>query len=135
MSKIIYTPAGDVILSFPYTRGFIDELKYQIPGAYRNYDPDTKRWRIDYYYADEAAALFYEFFPDAEGSWYTAKSQVPALPDWCETLFVLPSAPRPVVDAAYKALSRLYHPDTGNGSHEKMKSLNAAIERARAVVK
>ncbi len=135
MSKIIYTPAGDVVLSFPYVRGFIDELKHRIPRSYRSYDPDTKRWRVDCCYADEAEELFYRYFPDAKGSHYTAKAQAPALPDWCLTLYVLPSAPRPVVDAAYKALSKIYHPDTATGSHEKMKQLNSAIEQARGAAR
>lgn len=130
-AKISHTPVGDVILKFPYSQSFIEELKYQIPQSYRTYDADTKTWRIDRFYADEAVSLFYEYFPDAEGSYYTERPAVPALPEWCLTLHVLPTAPRQVVDAAYKALCKLYHPDTASGSHEKMKQLNQAVEEAR----
>ena len=132
-AKINHTPAGDVILKFPYSKSFIEELKYQIPRSYRTYDAGTKSWRIDRIYADEAVNLFYEYFPDAGGSYYTEQSAVPALPEWCSILHVLPSAPSQVVDAAYKALSKLYHPDTGNGSADptKMVQINQAVEEAR----
>lgn len=40
-------------------------------------------------------------------------------------LFLLPIAPSVVVVAAYRALSKSYHPDTG-GSHDKMVRLNKA---------
>jgi hypothetical protein len=42
-------------------------------------------------------------------------------------LYMHPDAPMEVVKAAYRALSRIVHPDLG-GSSEKMKALNAAFE-------
>lgn len=41
------------------------------------------------------------------------------------TLFVVRSAPREVIDAAYRALSRMQHPDLG-GTTEQMQRLNGA---------
>jgi curved DNA-binding protein CbpA len=41
-------------------------------------------------------------------------------------LHLLPTAPREVVDAAYRALSRLYHPDQGRADPEAMYRLNDA---------
>jgi len=41
------------------------------------------------------------------------------------TLHLLPSAPPELVDAAYRCLARLHHPDTG-GSTTTMQRLNAA---------
>jgi len=46
------------------------------------------------------------------------------------TLGVLPSAPREVVEAAYRTLAKAAHPDTG-GSAERMRVLNAAIASIR----
>lgn len=43
-------------------------------------------------------------------------------------LFVMATAPKEVVDAAYKALSRKYHPDAGGGDDEKMKLLNVSLD-------
>ena len=45
-------------------------------------------------------------------------------------LRVLPSAPREVVEAAYRALALKYHPDRG-GNAEIMANLNRAIEIIR----
>lgn len=45
-------------------------------------------------------------------------------------LEVMDGASKDVCEAAYKTLSRRYHPDTG-GSHEKMVQLNRAIEELR----
>ncbi len=43
------------------------------------------------------------------------------------TLFVFPGAPWPVVQAAYRALAKLWHPDHNNGAgHERMVEVNRA---------
>ena len=47
--------------------------------------------------------------------------------DWT-TLCVIPNAPKEVVRAAYRALCLLNHPDHG-GNEDKMKEINAAMER------
>lgn len=44
---------------------------------------------------------------------------------WHE-LWLTPGAPREVVDAAYKALARMYHPDTGRDDPEAMLRVNKA---------
>ncbi len=44
-----------------------------------------------------------------------------------QTLYLLPNAPPEVVKAAYKALSRIHHPDL-RGSNEKMIQINRAFE-------
>jgi DnaJ-domain-containing protein 1 len=46
------------------------------------------------------------------------------------TLGVLSSAPRAVIEAAYRALAKEAHPDAG-GSPDRMRDLNAAIETIR----
>jgi DnaJ-class molecular chaperone len=42
-------------------------------------------------------------------------------------LYVSPDAPQEVIQAAYRALANLYHPDRG-GNPEKMKALNIAFQ-------
>ncbi|CAN5626549.1 hypothetical protein BH23CHL8_BH23CHL8_31480 [soil metagenome] len=46
-------------------------------------------------------------------------------------LFVQPDAPAGVIEAAYRALARLYHPDTGQGDTARMAAINVAVERLR----
>jgi len=48
-----------------------------------------------------------------------------------EVLRVLPDAPLEVAEAAYRALAKDAHPDTG-GSDERMKELNTALEAFKA---
>lgn len=52
--------------------------------------------------------------------------------DW-HTLQVLPGAPKAVVDAAYRALARIYHPDL-SGSSEQMARINGAYERLKKIL-
>ena len=45
---------------------------------------------------------------------------------------LLPTAPKEVIDAAYRALSRMYHPDAGKAQPEAMYRLNNAYQRILA---
>lgn len=49
---------------------------------------------------------------------------------WYSVLFVTPSAPVEVIEAAYKALARKYHPDNG-GDTQRMQEINAAYSALR----
>ena len=57
---------------------------------------------------------------------YANKHQKP----WFAVLQVNPNASKVVVDAAYKALAKVRHPDTG-GTEEAMKELNQAYDSIR----
>lgn len=57
---------------------------------------------------------------------------VPGSDDW-QTLQVQPGAPKLVVDAAYRALAMMYHPDR-NGSVELMAKINGAYDRLKKVL-
>ena len=48
-------------------------------------------------------------------------------------LQVLPEAPQDVIQAAYRALARRYHPDGLDPQVELMKEINVAYERVRSV--
>lgn len=49
---------------------------------------------------------------------------------WSE-LWLLPGAPREVVDAVYKTLAKKYHPDTGEEDVRAMTRLNEAYRQLR----
>jgi len=132
-AEIIYTRAGGIMLKTPFVADFIDELKYTVPAKYRIWEPQKKVWLIDSYYVDEVRELVDEYFPDAETidlARAAIARRTPGAPQWARTLFVQPNAPKAVIEAAYKALSKQYHPDLG-GSEQLMKQLNNAIEQAR----
>ena len=54
----------------------------------------------------------------------------PALPDYYAVLQVSPTAEAAVIEAAYRQLARLYHPDVNRapGAKERMQAINAAYE-------
>lgn len=137
-ATIKHTPAGGVILKTPYLQEFVSDLKREIPQRHRSWDPEAKVWQVDSFYADIAADIFFHHFPDGEEINLTGRpsERVPP-PSWCLVLGVLPTAPKEVVTAAYKALSKLHHPDTGNGKSDpkKMAQINVAMEEARKHLK
>jgi hypothetical protein len=60
-----------------------------------------------------------------------APQSPPHLPEHYRVLGVQPTAPMVVVEAAYKALTKVYHPDVGGGDLIKMQRLNAAMDEVR----
>jgi hypothetical protein len=114
----------EVILSFPYDPELIEALKVDIPGWARTYDPQGRTWTItSKAWANAAVLLLKEHYPNAA----IAHDELPPPqpppradpPRWCfagqdrhyATLHLLPTAPRQVVEAAYRALAKLHHPD------------------------
>lgn len=125
---------GRYELRFQYNRNLIEALKAEIPAAYREYEPDTKTWIIDGPYAVTAIQMLRTVFPDAtiNGREETA-SQPPPMhrSNPHARLYVLPNAPRCVVEAAYKALVKELHPDRApaeqrDQAHDLMVALNEA---------
>lgn len=127
MASFSFTSSGGVILRTPYLPAFVYDLKATIPMQDRAWDPDAKVWYVDKLYADIAIQLFYSYFPEGMQKYERNNGD---LPDWCYELHVLPSAPRQVIEAAYRVLSKEVHPDAG-GNTEKMIKLNSAVEDAR----
>jgi hypothetical protein len=57
---------GEVELRFPYREALVDDLKREIPGRFRRWDADEKRWLILGAYAPAAVDLLLEYFPNAQ---------------------------------------------------------------------
>ena len=128
LAEIFFTPAGGAIICTPYLQDFLDELKKKIPAAYRHWDRENRQWYIEPGYAEKAANLFWTFFPDGDSFDLARKHREP--PEWAKVLFVQEDAPLEVIEAAYRTLSKIHHPDRG-GSEAQMKLLNEAIQGAR----
>ncbi len=133
---------GGVDLRFPYCVGLIADLKASIPAASRTYDPDTKTWSVSSGWAPVACRLMARHFPDVATSSRFEPPSRPAPPRALDAayqaLYVRPEAPACVVEAAYRALSRLYHPDRKppaerDQAHEQMIALNQAMDTLRAL--
>jgi hypothetical protein len=134
--KITTTDGGGEVKIFAAdTNAFtyaISELKGIIPAAFRNYEPTKKTWlitdweRLDEWIGELRSVYAVEtVYDDEQPSRKPPPPQSIASP--FQTLYLLPNAPPEVVKAAYKALSRLHHPDL-RGSNEKMIAINRAFE-------
>ena len=125
---------GSVRLTFPYAAELVDALKAQIPAHARTYDPDSRAWTITVAHASVAARLMHQTFADVETvdaqAGPTADRGDPPREAALVVLHLRPSAPPELVDAAYRCLARLHHPDAG-GDHDAMLRLNQALEVLR----
>ncbi len=65
-----------------------------------------------------------------------AEGAIPTMGPYA-VLHVQPNAPLEVIEAAYRALSRIYHPDTNHapGALTRMQQINAAIDQIRREAK
>ena len=122
---------GAVTLTFPFDGWLVDALKAEIPGHARTYAPDTRAWTIAPAYAGIAIRLMYQAFTDVEVIDAAAGPGFDRGGDPREAALVVlhlrPSAPPELVDAAYRTLARLNHPDRG-GDHDAMLALNQAYD-------
>jgi hypothetical protein len=129
-----YTTNGDLQIRTPYLAAFVDALKSSIPWDEREWDSATKIWTVGAQFAAQAIAIVRRFYDDVEISRPTdgrsSSSSSTNAGDWYRALHLLPTAPPPVIDAAYKALARLHHPDLG-GDTTAMQRINAAYDRLK----
>lgn len=109
--------ADRIELAFPFERALVDGLK-SFPALARSYNPATRVWTVRAPHDERALALLFRHFPGAavfgERGRHSAPPPTPPgprPPRPHDTLYVLPSAPREVIDAAYRALVKKHHPD------------------------
>ncbi len=119
-----------------------EEIRRLVPADRLDYDPLRKVWRIRGVYwlslkraledlgygrvrEHQSRAAYEQSNPEAAGATLAVHSH-----EAFETLFLLPGAPDSVVEAAYRALAKIYHPDMG-GDPKRMMELN----EARAAIK
>lgn len=104
---------------FPYDPAMVEDMK-GVPVAYRTYDPDKRLWTISVPYAGRVLDLFLRRFPHATVNAYDTRGRDSAPPPPPPkapvttphaALYVLPTAPREVIEAAYRALVKKHHPD------------------------
>jgi hypothetical protein len=129
-----YTPFGEALLTFPYCPTFIERLKQAVPFRYRTYDPPTKAWTVSPEFADLAIDLLLERFPDAETPRRAHGASLPMTrekgSDHFRILHLRETAPVELIEASYRVLARLNHPDAG-GSTEAMQAINGAYAALR----
>ncbi len=128
---------GSVTMRFSYVPALIQAFKDRIPASCRCYAPeDHKSWTFDATYADDAIILLLQYFPDAEiESTRRTRSNAtthprPAGNDYFRVLHLRETAPVELIEASYRVLARLHHPDAG-GSTETMMAINTAYAQLK----
>lgn len=117
----------------PYAPDFIDELKRTIPFPYRRWDAGHKVWIIDTIFEDELVDLCEEHFGEVRITRPDANERARPNASHYSTLYLTPDAPGPVIDAAYRTLAKLWHPDINDDQQasERMKAVNIAYQRIK----
>jgi hypothetical protein len=128
---------GDLDIRTPYDAAFVAALKDGVSYSFREWDGARKVWSIEAPYAEVALGIVRRFFVNVK---ITDDRQADAgnasagnsgkANDPFKELHLLPSAPAPLIHAAYKTLARLHHPDAG-GDVGAMQRINAAYDRLK----
>lgn len=111
-------------------RALIDDLKKIIPSYDRTYDPQSYTWFIAAGYVAGVETITNRYGVDIyvigddglDGGAHRAHA--------LRELYLLPTAPQPVIDAVYRTLAKQYHPDRG-GDTAAMQRLNQIMETLR----
>ena len=128
----------------PYDQAFNERLKGGIPAPHRWWAPERRMWAIasgwytplvaliEAHYGAHSYQLFFSAAQvDRVLATLTGRPPPPVSPDaWYQTLFLQPGAPPPVIDAVYRQLAKLYHPDVG-GDLRTMQAINDAYARIK----
>jgi hypothetical protein len=127
---------GTYRVTFPYDPDVVTGIKELVPPHSRAYDPDAKCWYVSSAYRDIIHELledtFLEVDTDPERTAYDPPTRTTPRTEF-HVLHLQPTAPLELVEAAYRCLSRLHHPDRG-GSVEIMQQINAAVSIIRSKV-
>ena len=138
MSAAIHIAAnGTAEVAFDYCHSAVEEIKARIPYHSRAWDPERKVWTIA---AGPFVFVAIDILQDIFGKHdvHVQDDRAGRRPDHgaaaidtaYRTLHLQPTAPPQLIQAAYKCLSRMIHPDMG-GDVAKMQALNSAMDSLR----
>lgn len=148
---------GDRIRAFaPYCPDFIADLKSEIPYHAKHWDGDARNWVVDGDYEEPLIEISERHFdvliavseldsvrreraarasaappPQAQPPHDTNECARRVRGIWREEaeLYLLPGAPFSVIQAAYRAVAKLFHPDVaGSDGHARMVAVNRAYD-------
>jgi hypothetical protein len=127
------TAFDELECTIPFNRELIDRWKSAVPYARRSYDPASKAWRFWGGYEAEAIEQLLAYFPDAEIPTRRRSGSGPKADrctDHFRVLHLRETAPVELIEASYRVLARLHHPDHG-GATETMQQINGAYAALR----
>ena len=103
---------GTATLRFTYHWALIEDLKRAVPAFGRQWNPETKTWTVAAPWAELALGLMRRHLGHVTVE-EAASPPGPLRPTdrLYAALHLLPSAPAVLVDAAYRSLTKVHHPD------------------------
>lgn len=113
-------------LEVPYNAAFTDEFKKSIPAKKRQWEGANKLWFVARDQFDKLTILLGKYFDPNNIHLLDFPAPQVSGDSWGR-LYLVEGAPVQVVQAAYRALSMIHHPDKG-GDSETMKSINEAYK-------
>jgi hypothetical protein len=138
-ARCIRTPSNEVECTIPHFHPVLIAMWKKIPAHACSYDPVSKASRFWGGVEERATVLLLKHFPDAGITQGTrTRGATPTRltgRNHFHVLHLRETAPVELIEASYRVLARLHHPDAG-GTHEAMQAINTAYaqlkERVRA---
>lgn len=147
IAAIIYQE-NEIWVRTPFNKDFVDWVKSEVVINCRRWDKENDVWVISYSYEDdlivECFKLFHEVKKIGKRSakktepQFSRSRQTPMDARTAYDVFHLqPSAPPELINAAYRVMAKLYHPDVYGepDATDQMKKINDAYEKIRKVEK
>ena len=127
-----HTTDGWIYLYFDYDPTVVEAIKFAVPGTSRRWAPDHRRWEVASQFWPRLQRILIDAGVIGRDGFEEVKAPKGDGTPWA-ALYLVPGAPAQVVDAVYRALAKLYHPDSGpnGGDLPRMKALNLAYEKLR----
>lgn len=117
---------GAIAFRVPYRREWVAAVKSTVPSDYRSWDPDDKTWTVWPPYGQDVLRLTRGTFGGVRET--NGGSQIPD--EHFRILHLRETAPPELIEASYRVMARLHHPDRG-GDHAAMLRINSAYEILR----
>lgn len=117
---------GFIVITAPYVREFVEELKATIHYTGRFWDAPTKKWSVAVGHKDILIRILAGHYASIE---FQHPSLVPvSQTDYYGVLHLLSTAPVLLIQAAYRCLAIMWHPDKQGGNTKLMQDLNIAYQ-------
>ena len=117
------------------------------PHSYRRWNADDETWEVHWKWVNWVVGVARKYYDEVDWSQLPDKWQMAAAGAQVaagenqpvdasspfEALSVAESAPDEVVKAAYKALAKIYHPDSPNGDSSKFRQIDDAYRKIKGI--
>jgi DnaJ-domain-containing protein 1 len=148
IATIIYQE-NEIWVRASYNQEFVDWIKGEVMINCRHWNKENDAWVISYSYEDDLIVECFKLFSavykvgkrsvkkTGPRAWKRPKQSPLDSRTAYDVFHLQPSAPPELINAAYRVMAKLYHPDVYNGpdATDQMKKINDAYEKIRKVEK